>query len=64
MLGRKERDRLELFITGSLKQLVPDEHVLPRVDRVLDLSWLRKRSPSAIARTKVGQAWIRKARYA
>lgn len=40
MLGRKERDQLELFITGSLKQLVPDEHVLARVDRVLDLSWL------------------------
>ena len=42
MLGRKERDQLELFITGSLKQLVPDDHVLARVDRVLDLSWLRE----------------------
>lgn len=41
MLGRKERDQLELFITGSLRQLVPDEHVLVRVDSVLDLSWLR-----------------------
>jgi len=42
MLGRKERDQLELFITGSLRQLVPDDHVLARVDRVLDLSWLRE----------------------
>ena len=42
MLGRRERDQLELFITGSLRQLIPDEHVLVRVDRVLDLSWLRK----------------------
>jgi transposase len=41
MLGRKERDQLELFITGSLRQLIPDDHVLARVDRVLDLSWLR-----------------------
>jgi transposase len=41
MLGRKERDQLELFIAGSLRQLIPDEHVLARVDRVLDLSWLR-----------------------
>lgn len=41
MLGRKERDQLELFITGSLRQLVPDDHVLARVDSVLDLSWLR-----------------------
>lgn len=40
MLGRKERDQLELFITGSLRQLIPD--VLVRVDRVLDLSWLRQ----------------------
>jgi transposase len=40
MLGRKERGQLELFITGSLRQLVPDEHILARVDRVLDLSWL------------------------
>jgi transposase len=42
MLGRKERDQLELFITGSLRQLIPDDHVLARVDRVLDLTWLRQ----------------------
>lgn len=41
MLGRKERGQLELFITGSLRQLVPDDHILARVDRVLELSWLR-----------------------
>ena len=41
MLGRKERGQLELFMVGSLRQLVPDDHVLARVDRVLDLSWLR-----------------------
>lgn len=41
MLGRKERDQGELFITGSLRQLLPHDHVLVRVDRVLDLSWLR-----------------------
>jgi hypothetical protein len=41
MLGRKERGQLELFITGSLRQLVPEVHILARVDQVLDLSWLR-----------------------
>lgn len=41
MLGRKARDQLELFMTGSLRQLVPDDYILARVDRVLDLSWLR-----------------------
>ena len=42
MLGRKGRDQLELFITGSLEQLVPKDHVLSHVDRVLDLGWLRE----------------------
>src|SRR5262245_3605658 len=41
MLGRKERSQLELFISGSLRQLIPDDHVLVRIERVLDLSWLR-----------------------
>lgn len=42
MLGYKSRDQMELFITGSLRQLVPEDHVLVRVDRVLDLGWLRE----------------------
>ena len=58
MLGHKERDQLELFITGSLRQLIPDEHVLARVDRVLDLSWLRRTSPTAIASMMVGPGLI------
>ena len=41
MLGRQERRQLEFFVCGSLRDLVPDDHVLARVDRVLDLSWLR-----------------------
>ena len=41
MLGYKDRDQGELFITGSLRQLLPDDHILVRVDRVLDLAWLR-----------------------
>jgi transposase len=41
MLGFKERGQPELFVTGSLRQLLPDDHVLVRVDRVLNLSWLR-----------------------
>ena len=41
MLGFKDRNQPELFVTGSLRQLLPDDHILVRVDRVLDLSWLR-----------------------
>jgi len=40
MLGQKDRRQPELFVAGSLKDLLPEEHVLVRVDRVLDLSWL------------------------
>lgn len=41
MLGRKERDQLELLVAGSLRDLLPEDHVLVRVDSVLDPSWLR-----------------------
>ncbi len=41
MLGRKERRQPELFVAGALRDVLPGDHVLVRVDRVLDLSWLR-----------------------
>lgn len=41
MLGRQERQQEWLFVVGSLRDLIPDDHILRRVDRVLDLSWLR-----------------------
>ena len=42
MLGGRERARLEPFVCGSLRELVPDDYVLARVDRVLGLDWLRE----------------------
>jgi len=42
MLGLKDRQQMDLFVAGSLEQLVPRDHVLARVDRVLDLGWLRE----------------------
>ena len=41
MLGRRARGQLEFVLAGSLRDLIPDDHVLARVDRVLDLGWLR-----------------------
>jgi transposase len=41
MIGRQTREQLEFFVCGSLRDLVPDDHILARVDRVLDLGWLR-----------------------
>ena len=40
MLERRSREQLEFFLCGSLRDLIPDDHVLARIDRVLDLSWL------------------------
>ena len=42
MLKRKPPAQLELFVAGPLEQLVPDDHVLARVDRVLDPGWLHE----------------------
>jgi transposase len=41
MIGSRARGQGELIMAGSLRELVPDDHVLVRVDRVLDLAWLR-----------------------
>jgi transposase len=41
MLGQQERWQEDLFVAGPLRDLIPDDHILKRVDAVLDLSWLR-----------------------
>src|SRR4030065_515967 len=41
MIGRQERWQEDLFIAGPLSSLIPEDHILKQVDRVLDLSWLR-----------------------
>lgn len=41
MLGRRERRQPELFVAGTLSELLPDDHVLVRVDRLPDLRRLR-----------------------
>lgn len=38
---RDSRGQSDLFISGDIQQFIPDDHILRRVDRVLDLSWLR-----------------------
>ena len=42
MLKRMSPAQLELFVAGPLEQLVPDDLVPARVNRVLDLSWLHE----------------------
>jgi transposase len=42
LLGKQERWQEDLFVAGPLSSLVPDDHILKQVDKVLDLSWLRR----------------------
>jgi len=39
--SRNERQE-DLFVAGPLRDLVPDDHILKRVDAILDLSWLHE----------------------
>jgi len=41
MLERRDRMQEELFVACSLSALIPDDYILKKVDKVLDLSWLR-----------------------
>lgn len=41
MLGKKDRWQEDLFVACPLRDLVPDDHPLKKIDAVLDLSWLR-----------------------
>lgn len=42
MLGKKKIAQPTLFIPGSMEDFIPEDHILKKVDRVLDLSWLRE----------------------
>jgi transposase len=42
MIGNKDRSKQTLFIVGDIDQFIPEDHILKRVDRCLDLSWLQQ----------------------
>ncbi len=42
MLGTQKRWQEDLFVAGPLSSLIPEDHILKQVDKVLDLSWLRE----------------------
>lgn len=41
MIEKRDREQKTLFIPGSIEDFIPDDHILKKVDKVLDLSWLR-----------------------
>ena len=42
MIGTQKRWQEDLFVAGPLSSLIPEDHILKQVDKVLDLSWLRE----------------------
>lgn len=58
MLGTKPRGQSELLMAGSLRDFVPDDHVLARVDKVLDLGWLRAEVRDCYAADGTGRPGI------
>jgi len=41
LIGHQDRWHEDLFVACPLRDLIPDDHILKRVDRILDLTWLR-----------------------
>src|SRR6476660_6034276 len=41
MMGRSIRDQEQLFYSFNLEVVVPDDHLVRAIARVLDLSWVR-----------------------
>src|SRR3954470_2022030 len=41
MMGRSSQDQGQLFYSFNLEQVVPDDHLVRQIARVLDLSWVR-----------------------
>jgi transposase/uncharacterized protein (UPF0179 family) len=41
VVGTQERWQEDLFVAGPLSSLIPEDHILRRVNEILDLSWLR-----------------------
>lgn len=58
MLGSKPRGQSELLIAASLRDFIPDGHVLARVDKVLNLSWLRAELQECYAANGAGRPSI------
>jgi len=40
VIGKQDRWQEDLFVAGPLSSLIPEDHILKRVEAILDLSWL------------------------
>ena len=42
MMGRREGSQVQFFYAFDLDKVVPPDHLVRQIDRVLDLSWVHK----------------------
>ena len=42
MQSRQDRWQEDLFVAGPLRDLIPEDHILKRVNAILDLSWIHE----------------------
>jgi hypothetical protein len=64
MLGQQDRWQDDLFVIGSLRNLIPEDHLLRRVNAFLDLGWLREEVAECYCEATGAQELIRKPRCA
>jgi hypothetical protein len=64
MIGTQDRWQDDLFVIGTLRDLIPEDHLLRRVDEHLDPSCFDVMWRTATAKTMVDRASTRKLRFA
>jgi hypothetical protein len=40
MIGRKKAVQPTLFVPGDIRDFIPDDHILVRVNKILNLDWV------------------------
>ena len=48
MMERTIRDQEQLFYSFNLDEVVPDDHLVRAIARILDLSWVRAEAGTAL----------------
>ncbi len=54
MMGRQEGGQGQLFYSFDLNKVVPPDHLVRRIDDVLDLSWVNRELASPTTHIRVG----------
>jgi predicted metalloprotease len=60
MMGRQNNDQGPLFYEFCLDEAVPDDHLVRKIDAVLDLSWVYAFKYGLINKVKAGQPTIKR----